>query len=374
MINAVALMSLFGTGIIYSLIGALKLELARELAIDDQKVGALISALMLSSFIVILIVGPLVDLIGHKPITILGFFMGFAAMVLLFSVKSYTLAVLSCVFLGVGGICLNTVGNTLLPIIFFDGANPPAALNVGTAFYGIGAVITPLFIGMFSTRVGYKVAGSILAIVILIPVSFSMVAAYPTIAENFLLSRAIHLLTDAVIISSGIAFFCYLGIEVSMSSWITTYGDYMGFSEKSASMILGSFWMSLIISRLIASTFITPETGTETLIVLTILSFFVIGLMSILQNKTAAVVIIILTGFIFGPIFPTIIGIALSNTEPSLHGSAFAIVFSFGLLGASLIPLLIGIFSKTKTIQEGFRIAMIVTLVLFSMTLMMKGA
>ena len=61
MIKAVALMSLFGTGIIYSLIGALKLELARELAIDDQKVGALISALMLSSFIVILIVGPLVE-------------------------------------------------------------------------------------------------------------------------------------------------------------------------------------------------------------------------------------------------------------------------------------------------------------------------
>jgi fucose permease len=367
-------MSVLGTGVVYSLIGALKLELAKALEIDDQKVGGLISALMLSSFFVILFVGPLVDLFGHKPLAIAGFCIGFASILLLLSVKLYTLAIFSCLFLGIGGMCLNTVGNTLLPIIFFGGNNPPAALNLGTAFYGLGAVITPLLIGMFSTRIGYKITGSIIAVIILIPVTFCIFASYPQMTGEFLFSKALRLLTDGMIISASIAFFCYLGLEVSMASWITTYGNSLDFSDKGANMLLCSFWLSLIISRLIASALITSEIGIKTIAILAILSFIITVLISITKSKTTAAGMIILTGLIFGPIFPTIIGVALSKTDMALRGSAFAIIFAFGLLGASVIPLAIGIYSKTKTIQKSLRIAMIVSLVLFVMSCLMEGS
>ena len=73
MIQAVALMSVFGIGMAFSIIGAFKLEIAKALKIDDAKVGGLISALMITSLLLVLIIGPLVDSLGHKPLAIAGF-------------------------------------------------------------------------------------------------------------------------------------------------------------------------------------------------------------------------------------------------------------------------------------------------------------
>lgn len=67
MIQVVALLSVFGLGMAFSVIGALKLELVRVLNIDDAQFGKLISALMFASLILVLIIGPLVDLLGYKP-------------------------------------------------------------------------------------------------------------------------------------------------------------------------------------------------------------------------------------------------------------------------------------------------------------------
>ena len=46
MVASVALMAVFAVGIVSSIIGALKLELARILKIDNAKIGGLISVLM----------------------------------------------------------------------------------------------------------------------------------------------------------------------------------------------------------------------------------------------------------------------------------------------------------------------------------------
>ncbi len=88
MIQTVALMSVFGLGIAFSVIGALKLKLVKELNIDDARFGKLISALMFTSMFVVLIFGPLVDMFGYKPIAIAGYVLGFTAVFMLISAKS----------------------------------------------------------------------------------------------------------------------------------------------------------------------------------------------------------------------------------------------------------------------------------------------
>ena len=64
MIQTVALSSVFGLGIAFSVIGALKLELVKVLNIDDARFGKLISALMFTSIFVVLAFGPIVDMFG----------------------------------------------------------------------------------------------------------------------------------------------------------------------------------------------------------------------------------------------------------------------------------------------------------------------
>jgi len=89
MTASVALMSVFGLGVIFAIIGALKLELAKVLNIDDAKVGSLISTLMFTSMIMVLITGPIVDSVGYKPVAIVGFLVAFISIFLLISAKSY---------------------------------------------------------------------------------------------------------------------------------------------------------------------------------------------------------------------------------------------------------------------------------------------
>ena len=58
MIVLLTLLSAFGVGIVLSFLGAVKLPLAKNLKIDDAKVGGLISALMFSCVVGVLIAGP----------------------------------------------------------------------------------------------------------------------------------------------------------------------------------------------------------------------------------------------------------------------------------------------------------------------------
>ena len=374
MIQTVALMSVFGLGIAFSVLGALKLELTKALNIDDAQFGKLISALMLTSIFVVLAFGPLVDMFGYKPIAILGFILGSAAVFMLISSKSYGMAVFACIVLGIGAMCLN-LGNTLIPMVLFKG-NPTAASNFGNVFFGLGAFITPFLVAMLLSKMGYKGTGTIIGIILLIPVIFAIVATYPSLTKTGItfagvFSNAIGLLADPVIIMSALALFCYIGLEVSMGGWITSYATGQGFEVRGASMVLSAFWIAFMIARLITSTLITPEIGVTVIAVLAVIATITIGFMVKVKSKPATALFVILAGFAFGPQFPTIVGITFSKIDQSLYGSAFGIIFAVGLLGGTTIPAAIGYYSRGKTIQKSLSIAMAAAFILFLIALVM---
>jgi len=78
------------------------------------------------------------------------------------------------------------------------------------------------------------------------------------------------------------------------------------------------------------------------LLLINIFSIFAIVLMIVTQSATLAIVAVILTGLVFAPIFPTIVGITFAKFEPSLYGSIFGIIFAVGLLGGTIVPKVIG--------------------------------
>ena len=358
MLKVVVLTCVLSTGIIYSLIGSLKLELARKLAVNDIKVGGLVSMLMVSSLGGVLVLGPMVDFFGHKPLAVTGFLLAFVSVLWLISAKSFRSALFSCLVLGIGGMCLNTVGNTLLPSVLFSGKNAPAALNLGTAFYGIGSFATPLFVGLFVRRMGFKLTGNILAIGMLVPVAFAFLALYPALGGMVTIATAFRSLTSPLVIFPSIAFFFYLGLEVSMASWLTTYGNSLGFTDRLSNVLLSIFYLCLIIARVIAATSIETSVSGMVICGLALISFITIGLITMTETKGLAIVLVVITGLALGPIFPTIVGIALSSADLSIRGTIFSAVFASGLLGASIIPMLIGVVSERRNIRESLRLAM----------------
>ncbi len=374
MIQTVALLSVFGLGIAFSVIGALKLELVKQLQINDARFGKLISALMFTSIFVVLAFGPLVDMFGYRPIAIAGFLLGALAVYLLVSSRSYGSAIVSCIVLGIGAMCMN-LGNTLIPMVLFQG-NPAAASNFGNVFFGIGAFITPFLVGILLSRLGYRVTGMVIALILLVPVVIAAFAIYPEVQKTGLtfaqaFAGAFGLLANPAIIVAGLALFCYVGLEVSMGGWISTYAANQGFDPRGANMVLSSFWIGLMIARLIATVVVTSANGIWAVSVLALAATVIIGLMIAAKSKAFAALLVFLTGLCFGPIFPTVVGVTFAKIDPSIYGSAFGIIFAVGLLGGSTLPAAIGMYSQGKPIKKSFPIAMAAALILFALAFIM---
>jgi FHS family glucose/mannose:H+ symporter-like MFS transporter len=374
MIQIVALLSVLGLGIAFSVIGAQKLALVKQLRITDAQFGKLISALMFTSIFVVLVFGPMVDLFGYRPIAIGGFLLGALAAFMLISLRSYGMAILSCIVLGIGAMCMN-LGNTLIPMVLFAG-NPAAASNFGNVFFGIGAFITPFLIGMLLPRIGYKATGWLITIIMLAPVVIATLATYPEVQKSGMtfgqaFSGAFMLLGNPAIILAALALFCYVGLEVSMGGWISTYATNEGFDPRGANIVLSSFWIGLMIARLVASVLVTSENGVLALAVLSATALVLIGLMMGARSKGVAAMLVFLTGLCFGPIFPTVVGTTFAKINPSLYGSAFGIIFAVGLLGGSTLPAAIGMYSQGKPIKKSFPIAMAAAALLLILVVIM---
>lgn len=376
MIQLVAILSVFALGIVFALIGAVKLKLAEKLGIDDAKVGGLISTLMFTSIFVVLFIGPLVDAWGHKPFAILGFLLVGLAIFLFSSFNSYKGVVFACVLLGVGGMCVNTVGNTLMTIVLFGGKNPPAALNLGNMFFGLGAFLTPLLVGLLLHRLGFSRTVNIIALITLVPIFFAITAnTYPELpAGGFELGDAFALLANPVVLIAALALFCYVGLEASMGGWITTYLSNAGLSAGKASAGLSGFWIAMMLSRLvtgISKDLVTPDNGATAIMILAIVATISIFIMSQTKSTVLATAAVVVTGLAFGPIFPTIVGVTFFKIAQELHGSVFAIIFAIGLLGATTLPAAMGIISKGKSIQKSMLLAALAALILVIVSVIM---
>ena len=135
MTAVVALMAVFSLAICFILLGSISVELMAALNIDAGQFGSLIMALFLTCCVVQVIIGPLVDKFGYKPIAILGFVVTGGSMFLLAFASTFSAAMLACILLGIGAMSLNTVGNTLIPVVLFEGKEPARASNLGNAFF-----------------------------------------------------------------------------------------------------------------------------------------------------------------------------------------------------------------------------------------------
>src|SRR4030042_180514 len=89
--------------------GSISIGLMESLQINEGQFGSLVMTLFLTCCIVQLIIGPLVDKLGYKPVAIVGFIVTAIGMFMLAYVTSYSIGVLACILLGTGAMCLNTV-------------------------------------------------------------------------------------------------------------------------------------------------------------------------------------------------------------------------------------------------------------------------
>lgn len=369
----VAFSGVFALGIIFSILGSVKLKLAETLGIDDAKVGGLISALMFSCLIAVLIIGPLTDMFGYGIIALVGFALAGVCVWVIASAASYNAVLGACLMLGIAAMCVNTVGNTLGPTVLFEGKDPARASNVLNVFFGLGAFITPLIIAGLLGSMGYKKTVGLIGTILLVPIVLVAFVwrSLPDPDAGFVITKALNLLTHPAVIVGGLALFCYIALESSMAGFITTYLKSHTFSDEKAGTILSGFWICLMVARLIAAFALAGVDPAMVVPVLALIAAIAIGIMVAAPTPAVGVLGTLLAGLSFGPIFPTLVGVSFAKTgaiAAGTVGSVFGLIFAIGLLGGILVPMLIGKYAAQMSIRQSLKIALFVAIALVAVS------
>ena len=374
----VALMAVFTLAICFIILGAISVELMTALNINAGQFGTLVLGLFLTGCIVQLFIGPLVDKVGYKPVAILGFVVTSLSMLLLAFASSFSLALVACIFLGVGAMALNTVGNTLIPVVLFEGKDPARASNFGNAFFGLGYILTPLLLVFMLKTLNFRYNSAliIISVLLLLFLLFTLTAHFPKVSVGFKFSMAVKILFKPAVLIAALALFCYISLEISMGTWIRKLMEelYAGAGNIDATtktgVALSLFGVAMMVGRFLTSAIKNlTAMGSKLIIMMAALSLISIILMIIAGSPALGIVAIVLAGLAFAPIFPTIVGVTFSKFDPSLYGSIFGIIFAFGLLGGTFVPKIIGDLSVGSTIQQSLLIPAIMAAILLVISL-----
>lgn len=378
MTAVVALMSVFSLAIGFIILGSISVELMTALGINESQFGSLIMALFLTCCVVQVVIGPLVDKFGFKPMAVLGFVVTGASFFLLALATTFSAAMLACVLLGVGAMSLNTVGNTLIPIVLFEGKDPARASNLGNAFFGLGYVVTPLLLVFLlkSLGLGYTTAVTILGGLMVIFLGFALATKFPPAAVGYKFSMAFKVLGKPAVLIAALALLCYMSLETSLGNWTKPLmtqlfggGEAAGAATK-AGYVLSLFGAAMMAGRFLASTMKNlTAMGARVITLASLVSVASIVVLIFTRSPWLASAAILVTGFVFAPIFPTIVGVTFAKFEPRLYGSIFGIIFAVGLLGATFVPKFIGNLSAGKSVQAGLPVAAVMAGILFVISL-----
>jgi len=365
MIEAVALMSVFGLGMCFALLGSIGVKLMPRLQIDQGKFGSLISLFMFTCLIASLVMGVVVDKIGYRPVALFGFVATSACIFILARGKTFMTAIMPCLLLGFGAMAMNTVGNTLIPQILFGGQNPAAASNMGNVFFGLGLFVTPLMVSFLFRRTSYENAVSGLAVLVLLPVVLVFFAKFPAIAAGFSVGDAVALLKEPAVLIAALTLFCYISLESSFCDWLAPYAkevvtrDFPSMAgdpaDAAGQQMLSIFAIAMMAGRLLASQLemITAYGSWFISGAALIMALIIIGMMKGSALWTSALAVC--AGLAFAPCFPTIVGVTYSK-HPDNFGSVFGIIFAVGLLGAVVVPKAIGNMAKGSSIQKSIKL------------------
>ncbi len=367
MVKIVALSCVFGLGTCFALLGSISVKLMPRLGIDQGKFGSLVSAFMFSCLVASLIVGVVIDLVGYRPVAAFGFV---AAALCAFAIargNSYRAVLVACILLGFGAIALNTAGATLLPRVLFEGKNEAAALNLGTVFFGLGLLLTPLIVSFLFQKTSYENAISAIAVILLAPVIFAVLATYPQSEAGFAVMDAFGLLAEPMVLVTALMLFCYTSMETSFCNWLPPFGkEVIGRAspdadvkvvDASAQRLLSLFAIAMMAGRLIASQMpgVTRH-GSWYIGACSLVAAATIVIMCVSKSAWQARAAAILGGLALAPIFPTMAGVTLSRFPTSVHGSIIGIIFATGFLGASIAPRAIGTLAKGSSVQNSLKL------------------
>jgi fucose permease len=360
-------------GLVYALLGGVKLALTERLGLDEAKVGRLVSGFGMMVGPTILACGFLTDSIGRKNVFIAGAALVAGAIFILATTRTFGGAQLAVLLLGAGWSATINVANVLMRVSVEDKTRLVGAINFYDCIFGLGAFLTPMVLALLVRKLRYTGGLFVIVGLSLLPILLGFFVEMNPDAAGAPAAGAAPgggglsaLLGSAAFWIPALAFLFYAPLETSIAGWATTIvagaasadaeGDH---ARKIAASSLSGFWLCFTGSRLLVSLLSTKIQLNEQTLLL-VLSLCCVALMltiALAPGRGVSATAVVLSGLVFGPVFPTLMTALLKGLPPSTMGRAVGFFFAFASVGWTVIPMLIGAVTRRSDIKKGFLVA-----------------
>jgi fucose permease len=327
-------------------------EMRARLQINLSQQGNLFLLLYLGIFCASLVVGPLIDNVGNKANLLISSLLVAVAMTWFALANSFVSASVAAVLLGLGGGGLNTCTNALVSDVYGEKRGP--MLNLLGIFFGIGALCVPLLAasieGHFTISQLFLFCAVLAAIC---AVGYGLLAFPPSKAsEPFSLGAALSVAKYEGVLLLAFILFMESGNEACIGGWTSTFVNTIGFSARTATLVLASYWAALMVSRMLAARILQAMGKAQLVLFAGMLSL--LGCAALLSTRSLILLFAgtALIGLSYGPIFPTTLAIA-GDRYSQRAGTVFGLLFSIALTGGMLFPWTVGQVSQQSSVRAG---------------------
>ncbi len=397
-VTAATISGALAFGMILTLLGSLKLALARRFHEQpgegsELEIAGLVFAFNLALVPMVLVSGLLLDWVGARVLLIFGSAVTALALLSLGLTArgktNFWHAALASAFLGLGGAGLLTSSISLMPRAFFhydptEGRTmaevTASAINVGMVFIALGAMIMPVLADLLLRVTRFRLSLFLLGLLTLAP----MVLVLLTNPERFqprqpypwevggqgtvaLLSP--ELWGDWRLWLVAAMCFAYLPVEFSINTWGTTFLRDHRYAEGTATYLLSGFWLMLVLGRLLVA--LAGWGHPWLLVVLGVLAAVCLGNMASSGRPGRALVGLMLLGLFLGPMFPTLIATLFNGFPDVPQGTAIGIIYASGALGALLLTPLIGLWAGRTNVRVALYLPLVLMVLLAALALML---
>jgi FHS family glucose/mannose:H+ symporter-like MFS transporter len=336
----------FTLGLMLAALGPALEDLAHQTGSSLAAMGALFTVHGFGALLAQVICGPLNDRWGQRLLFVGGITLIVVGVAGVLLSPSLALLLAWGWIFGIGFGAMD-VSNNVVVVEHFP-ANSVAMLNLSHLFFGVGSVVGPALAGLF-----LEVTNSALpalgigagATLFVIPLALRLpVKQLVTSASNPQPQRGTTLYRSPLLWALGLMLLLYVGAEIGVGGWTTTYVERStSLSAAVGALITSGFWLALTAGRLVM-VYLGDRFDAHTLLRLALIGSLAGG--GLLGVSTGSILLtvagVLLAGFSFGPVYPTIM--ALTTTAfPYATGRAVSVAAGMGSVGSMVLPWMQGV-------------------------------
>lgn len=340
------------TGAIVVMTSSILTYLMQHYSLNYDQGGLLLSLAAIGSVLSNFLSGALAIRIGRKSALLLAavcYVIGYGGMSLL---PPLPILYLLIFITGLGWGAFNNLVNFLLTLAVRGDSSKIVLVHTS---YSAGALLAPLLVGLF---VGFGLTWQIPVAIIagfsllLILIIWIMPIPEVVLAVGHKTKISLAFLRKGRFYLYVLLFFTYVGAEAGFYGWIVTYLTTLrSFSDPDAQLLLSLLWVSILVGRVAVVIFgrLLPNS----LFLLIEGGGVLIGALLLILAKQPMLltVAVVFTGLSLSSFY----GMIIANASDLLTESTLAsgIMLSFGGVGATVIPLMIGVLAKQSGLMTG---------------------